>query len=144
MSDLSSADLAKQEGLLSKLGEPGSKAIEIMRSLGATIQHLEDATASLQFVAKEVDGGKLQYSFTLEVTQPRASQSQDPKLIQIRDLEFSTRTKNILDVAGVLTIGELIEKFTEQHLRSLKNCGNAAIEEIKMKLKGLGLQLRAD
>jgi len=55
-------------------------------------------------------------------------------------IELSSRASNCLKVAGIRTIGELVGK-TEADLLSVKNFGKKSLDEIKEKLKEMGLEL---
>jgi DNA-directed RNA polymerase subunit alpha len=55
-------------------------------------------------------------------------------------IELSSRASNCLKVAGIRTIGELVGK-TEADLLSVKNFGKKSLDEIKDKLKEMGLEL---
>jgi DNA-directed RNA polymerase subunit alpha len=55
-------------------------------------------------------------------------------------IELSSRASNCLKVAGIRTIGELVSK-TEADLLSVKNFGKKSLDEIKDKLKEMGLEL---
>ncbi len=69
--------------------------------------------------------------------------SRDEKIaIKIADLDeaLSTRTQNCLGNAGIVTIGNLIEKTNEQILR-IPNLGQRTLAEIKQLLVGMELEL---
>lgn len=55
-------------------------------------------------------------------------------------IELSSRASNCLKVAGIRTIGELVGK-TEDDLLAVKNFGKKSLDEIKDKLKEMGLSL---
>ncbi|MBI4803490.1 MAG: DNA-directed RNA polymerase subunit alpha [Elusimicrobia bacterium] len=55
-------------------------------------------------------------------------------------IELSSRASNCLKVAGIRTIGELVEK-TEDDLLAVKNFGKKSLDEIREKLKEMGLEL---
>ncbi len=55
-------------------------------------------------------------------------------------IELSSRASNCLKVAGIRTIGELVRK-SEDDLLSVKNFGQKSLDEIKEKLKEMGLDL---
>jgi len=63
------------------------------------------------------------------------------KLDQSVDMiELSSRASNCLKVAGIRTISELVKK-SEGDLLSVKNFGQKSLDEIKEKLKEMGLDL---
>lgn len=55
-------------------------------------------------------------------------------------IELSSRASNCLKVAGIRTIGELVRK-SEDDLLAVKNFGQKSLDEIKEKLKEMGLDL---
>jgi len=55
-------------------------------------------------------------------------------------IELSSRASNCLKVAGIRTIGELVRK-SEDDLLAVKNFGQKSLDEIKDKLKEMGLSL---
>jgi DNA-directed RNA polymerase subunit alpha len=55
-------------------------------------------------------------------------------------IELSVRASNCLKVAKIKTIGELVGK-TEDELLSYKNFGKKSLDEIKDRLKEMGLSL---
>jgi len=59
---------------------------------------------------------------------------------RVEDMDFSVRTFNCLRKAGVTTVGELIER-TESDLMQIRNFGRKSLNEVKAKLKELGLSL---
>jgi DNA-directed RNA polymerase subunit alpha len=64
-----------------------------------------------------------------------------PKLEQgVEMIELSSRASNCLKVAGIRTIGELVRK-SEDDLLAVKNFGQKSLDEIKEKLKEMGLDL---
>ncbi|MDR3274918.1 MAG: DNA-directed RNA polymerase subunit alpha [Endomicrobium sp.] len=85
-----------------------------------------DVAESDKLIAKEVNAEK-------EEDKGIFSQS-----ISIMDL--STRASNSLKNAGIETIGDLIE-LEESDIMSFDNFGKHSFEEIKNKLKGLGLSI---
>ncbi|HBY21426.1 MAG: DNA-directed RNA polymerase subunit alpha [Clostridiales bacterium GWE2_32_10] len=61
----------------------------------------------------------------------------------IEELDFSVRSYNCLKRAGINTVGELTQK-TETELIKVRNLGKKSIDEVMIKLKDLGLNLRKD
>jgi DNA-directed RNA polymerase subunit alpha len=55
-------------------------------------------------------------------------------------IELSSRASNCLKVAGIRTIGELVQR-TDNDLLAVKNFGKKSLDEIKEKLQELGLTL---
>lgn len=59
---------------------------------------------------------------------------------RIEDMDFSVRTFNCLRKDGVATVGELIER-SESDLMQIRNFGRKSLNEVKAKLKEMGLGL---
>jgi DNA-directed RNA polymerase subunit alpha len=59
---------------------------------------------------------------------------------RIEDLDFSVRTGNCLRKDGVTTVGQLVER-TESDLMQIRNFGRKSLNEVKAKLKELGVTL---
>ena len=55
-------------------------------------------------------------------------------------IELSSRASNCLKVARIKTIGELVSKRDEE-LLAVKNFGKKSLDEIKDRLKDMGLSL---
>jgi DNA-directed RNA polymerase subunit alpha len=62
-------------------------------------------------------------------------------MMPIEDMELSVRSYNCLKRAGVMTVGDLIEK-NEDDLMAIRNFGQKSIEEVKQKLAEMGLSLK--
>ncbi len=58
----------------------------------------------------------------------------------IESIELSSRASNCLKVAHIHTVGELVAK-REEELLSMKNFGSKSLDEIKERLKDMGLSL---
>jgi DNA-directed RNA polymerase subunit alpha len=61
---------------------------------------------------------------------------------QIEDLDLSVRSYNCLKRAGIHSVRQLVE-FSENDLLNIRNFGVKSIEEVKDKLEGMGLSLKA-
>lgn len=59
---------------------------------------------------------------------------------RMEDMDFSVRTNNCLRKDGITTVGELIER-SESDLMQIRNFGRKSLNEVKAKLKDLGLGL---
>ena len=76
-----------------------------------------------------------------EVAKKEAVGEMSGKLDQsVEMIELSSRASNCLKVAGIRTIGELVRK-SEDDLLAVKNFGQKSLDEIKEKLKEMGLDL---
>jgi DNA-directed RNA polymerase subunit alpha len=59
----------------------------------------------------------------------------------IEDLDLTVRSYNCLKREGIHTVGELVGR-SEADLLDIRNFGAKSIDEVKLKLAGLGLQLK--
>mgnify|MGYP000680126385 len=59
----------------------------------------------------------------------------------IEDLELSVRSYNCLKRAGIATVDELTQK-TEEEMIHVRNLGKKSLQEVKDKIKELGLSFR--
>lgn len=60
----------------------------------------------------------------------------------IEELELTVRSFNCLKRAGINTVADLIEK-SEDDMMKVRNLGKKSLDEVRAKLKSLGLELRA-
>jgi len=63
--------------------------------------------------------------------------------LPIDSLNLSTRSRRCMDNLQIATVGELVQN-TEKDLLQMPNFGRKSIEEIKMKLSALGLELKSE
>src|SRR6267154_2042932 len=61
--------------------------------------------------------------------------------LPIEDLELTVRSYNCLKREGIHTVGELVGR-SEADLLDIRNFGSKSIDEVKVKLAGLGLALK--
>ncbi len=78
----------------------------------------------------------------IEITADR-EEDERSRLLEtpIEELELSVRSFNCLKRAGINTVGELIEK-TDEEMIKVRNLGKKSLEEVKIKLANLGLDLK--
>jgi DNA-directed RNA polymerase subunit alpha len=62
--------------------------------------------------------------------------------ISIDELELSVRSFNCLKRAGINTVGELVNK-TDDDMMKIRNMGRKSLDEVRAKLKELGLSFKA-
>ncbi len=67
--------------------------------------------------------------------------SPDPVRRPVSELDLSVRSRRIIDLLKIKTIGDLVDK-TEAELLACPNFGQTSLNEIKTKLDELGLALR--
>ncbi|MEW6407441.1 MAG: DNA-directed RNA polymerase subunit alpha C-terminal domain-containing protein [Patescibacteria group bacterium] len=78
----------------------------------------------------------------ITATQP-ASDLSALLLKRVADLDFSVRVQNCLEIAGIVYLGELVQK-TEQELSKTRHFGRKSLREVKQVLAELGLSLREE
>jgi DNA-directed RNA polymerase subunit alpha len=61
--------------------------------------------------------------------------------ITIEELNLSVRSYNCLKREGINTVGDVVQK-SESELMDIRNFGQKSIDEVKMKLAGMGLGLK--
>ena len=59
----------------------------------------------------------------------------------IEEMDLTVRSYNCLKREGIHTVGELVAR-TEADLLDIRNFGQKSIDEVKIKLAGLGLALK--
>lgn len=82
---------------------------------------------------------------SLEVKEQEVEVSEEPVVHtthkMIGDLELSVRSYNCLKRAGIATVDELTQK-TEEEMIHVRNLGKKSLQEVKDKIKELGLSFR--
>jgi len=63
--------------------------------------------------------------------------------LSVSALELSVRGRKCLEILGINTVGDLLER-SEKSLLECKNFGNTSLQEIKQKLEEYGLSLKED
>jgi DNA-directed RNA polymerase subunit alpha len=89
----------------------------------------------------EVESPYPSLDFQLEGTQEENIESNDD--ITIKDLEFSVRSRNCLEIGNIKTLGQLAEVSIDE-LMQIKNFGKKSLTEIREKLSQYGLKLKDD
>jgi DNA-directed RNA polymerase subunit alpha len=59
----------------------------------------------------------------------------------VEELDLTVRSYNCLKREGIHTVGELVSR-SEADLLDIRNFGSKSIDEVKIKLAGLGLSLK--
>ena len=78
----------------------------------------------------------------VEIIKPQGESGSEKILdMSIDELELSVRSFNCLKRAGVNTVGELVNK-TSDDMMKVRNLGRKSLDEVLIKLKELGLSLR--
>jgi hypothetical protein len=65
----------------------------------------------------------------------------DADLLPIEELNLSVRAYNCLKREFIDTVGDLLKR-TEDDLLSIRNFGDKSLDELKIKLNGLGVKLK--
>lgn len=82
---------------------------------------------------------------SLEVKEKEVEVSEEPVAYtthkMIEDLELSVRSYNCLKRAGIATVDELTQK-TEEEMIHVRNLGKKSLQEVKDKIKELGLSFK--
>ena len=89
----------------------------------------------------EVESPFPSLDFQLEGKQEENVESNDD--ITIKDLEFSVRSRNCLEIGNIKTLGQLAEVSIDE-LMQIKNFGKKSLTEIREKLSQYGLKLKDD
>jgi DNA-directed RNA polymerase subunit alpha len=89
----------------------------------------------------EVDSVYPSLDFQLEGKQEENVESNDD--ILIKDLEFSVRSRNCLEMGNIKTLGQLADVSIDE-LMQIKNFGKKSLTEIREKLAQYGLKLKDD
>lgn len=106
-------------------------ARDAMASAGGTLVELFGLARELNREAEGIEIGP----------SPQSSDYLMAYDMPIEDLEFSVRSYNCLKRQGIEKVGELAE-CTESDLLDIRNFGQKSINEVKIKLAGLGLTLK--
>ena len=145
--NLSEADMQKREITLSKLGEPGVAALEVMRKLAAIVNNNKDATNTLSLIVHEVNGTYV-CDISLQSKNPNTldSDSENSRDISIsdflKDTKMSVGAETAFINAKASTLGELVDKYTSAEIRAMGHCDKNTSEEIKRILQSRGLSLK--
>ena len=106
-------------------------ARDAMASAGGTLVELFGLARELNTAAEGIEIGP----------SPQESEHIQAYGMPIEDLNFSVRSYNCLKREEIDTVGELASR-TESDLLDIRNFGQKSINEVKVKLAGLGLALK--
>ena len=106
-------------------------ARDAMASAGKTLVELFGLAQELNYEAEGIEIGP----------SPQESEHIAAYSMPIEDLNFSVRSYNCLKREEIHTVGELAAR-TESDLLDIRNFGQKSINEVKVKLAGLGLGLK--
>ena len=67
----------------------------------------------------------------------------DPSEISINDLNLTTRTYNCLARDGIRTVGDICKR-TKNEMMRVRHLGNRSLEEIELRLMGLGYKFKEE
>jgi DNA-directed RNA polymerase subunit alpha len=102
-----------------------------LASAGSTLVELFGLARELDETAEGIDIGP----------SPQDAQLAADLALPIEELDLTVRSYNCLKREGINTVGELISR-TEADLLDIRNFGQKSIDEVKMKLAGMGLGLK--
>jgi DNA-directed RNA polymerase subunit alpha len=102
-----------------------------LASAGSTLVELFGLARELDETAEGIDIGP----------SPQDAQLAADLALPIEELDLTVRSYNCLKREGINTVGELIGR-TEADLLDIRNFGQKSIDEVKMKLAGMGLGLK--
>jgi len=102
-----------------------------LASAGSTLVELFGLCRELDETAEGIDIGP----------SPQDAQLAADLALPIEELDLTVRSYNCLKREGINTVGELISR-NEADLLDIRNFGQKSIDEVKMKLAGMGLALK--
>ena len=102
-----------------------------LASAGSTLVELFGLARELDETAEGIDIGP----------SPQDAQLAADLALPIEELDLTVRSYNCLKREGINSVGELIGR-TEADLLDIRNFGQKSIDEVKMKLAGMGLGLK--
>ncbi|MFC4333707.1 DNA-directed RNA polymerase subunit alpha [Salininema proteolyticum] len=111
--------------------KPSTTPRTTLASAGSTLVELFGLYRELDVDAEGIDVGP----------SPADQQLAADLALPIEDLDMTVRSYNCLKREGVDTVGDLINR-TEADLLDIRNFGQKSIDEVKMKLAGMGLSLK--
>src|SRR5437588_734235 len=121
---------------LRKQGPGVVTAGDIVPPAGVTVHNPDLHIASLN------SKGKLEIELVVERgPSPAEADTIAAFAMPIEDLDLTVRSYNCLKREGIHTVGELVSR-SEADLLDIRNFGAKSIDEVKMKLVGLGLALK--
>jgi DNA-directed RNA polymerase subunit alpha len=103
----------------------------MLASAGSTLVELFGLARELDESAEGIDIGP----------SPQDAQLAADLALPIEELDLTVRSYNCLKREGINSVGELIAR-TEADLLDIRNFGQKSIDEVKMKLAGMGLGLK--
>ena len=82
----------------------------------------------------------------MEVEESGESAANNPELdsilaTKVEDMDLTVRSFNCLMRADIKTVGDLVSK-TEEEIMKVRNLGRKSLDEVKDKLKSMGLSLK--
>jgi DNA-directed RNA polymerase subunit alpha len=111
--------------------KPAISPRDAIASAGRTLTELFGLARELNIDAEGIEIGP----------SPAEADSIAAFAMPIEDLDLTVRSYNCLKREGIHTVGELVGR-SEADLLDIRNFGAKSIDEVKMKLAGLGLALK--
>src|SRR4051812_4344656 len=111
--------------------KPSIKPRDAMASAGKTLVELFGLARELNVEAEGIDIGP----------SPSDAALAADLALPIEDMDLTVRSYNCLKREGIHSVGELVSR-SEADLLDIRNFGAKSIDEVKMKLHSMGLQLK--
>jgi len=123
----------------------------VRRREGELLSHKNFGETSLREIKELLKARSLQLGMMRESDERRARQArariaagEDAILSKpILELGLSVRSRNCMAQLGILSVGDLVRQ-SENDLLKVKNFGRTSLQELRDRLKDLGLSLRAE
>ena len=108
----------------------------VSKAAGILVMHLK--------LFQNMDGVPVDSDET-EDTFPEEEEDDMTKILEtnIEELDLSVRSYNCLKRANIATVADLTEK-TEEDMMKVRNLGRKSLEEVRKKLRDLGLKLKSE
>src|SRR5574338_1063751 len=111
--------------------KPSMRPRDAVASAGKTLVELFGLARELNLEAEGIDMGP----------SPADAFVAEQLSLPIEDLDLTVRSYNCLKREGIHTVGELVSR-SEADLLDIRNFGQKSIDEVKIKLAGMGLALK--
>src|SRR3954463_9570226 len=121
--------------------KPSMSPRDAIASAGRTLVELFGLARELNVDAEGIEIGPSPAEASKSGPPPPEADSIAAFAMPIEDLDLTVRSYNCLKREGIHTVGELVGR-SEADLLDIRNFGSKSIDEVKVKLAGLGLALK--